>query len=189
MPPPKKLDLIPDEVRQRLKHRLAERGFADIEAVTDELNSWLADEGLAISIGKTAVGEYSKLLKDQREAFSVAETLLSDMDIEQEGDLHKTLMQMIATSAVQMMRAVRETDGHLDPKDLMSLGRMLKDLMHSAGIREKLLSDERARVAQEAREAAQAEMTEAFDKVVTAEAGLSAERVAQMRKDFLGVRS
>lgn len=188
MPPPRKLDLIPEELRDRLKRTLAERGFADIEAVTEELNFWLDEQGLALTIGKSAVGAYSKLLKDQREAFSMAETLLSDMDIEQESDLHKTLMQMIATSAVQMMRAVREEDGHLDAKELMSLGRMLKDLMQSAGFREKIVADERARIAKEARETAQTEAAERFEAVVT-EAGLGDEVIARMRKGFLGVRS
>ena len=77
MPPPKKLDLIPHEVRQRLAMALQERGFADIVAVTEELNFWLDDAGLEIRIGKSAVGEYSKLLKNQRDAFAMAETLLS----------------------------------------------------------------------------------------------------------------
>lgn len=187
MPPPKKLDLIPDELRERLKATLEKRGFGDIVEVTEALNGWLEEEGLELTIGKTAVGNYSKLLKDQREAFGMAETLLADMDIGAESDMHRTLMQMIATSAMHMMQAVREEDGHLDAKSLMSLGRMLKDLMGSAGIREKLVADERARIAREAREAAQAEMAERFE-AATAEAGLGEDTVAQMRRQFLGLR-
>lgn len=160
MPAPRKIDRIPAELRERLKATLAERGFGDIVAVTEDLNYWLEDAGLELTIGKTAVGEFAKLLKDQREAFSMAETLLADMDIAAEGDLHRTLMHMIAASAMKMIQAVRAEDGHLDPKDLMALGRMLKDLMQSAGLREKLLDDERKRIV-EAVKAEQASKLEA----------------------------
>ncbi|ODM46790.1 phage protein Gp27 family protein [Mameliella sp. MMSF_3455] len=188
MPPPKKLDLIPEELRRWLAEELRDRGYSDIIGVTEALNFRLQDAGLEVTVGKTAVGDFSKALKDQREAFAIAETLLSDLDIEAEGELHKVLMQMIATSAIHMIQSVRAEDQHLDPKDLMSLGRMLKDLMSSSGMREKLLADERARVAREAREAAQAEMDEALEATAT-EAGLSAEMLDRLRRGVLGLRT
>ncbi|MBN8190352.1 DUF3486 family protein [Salipiger thiooxidans] len=166
MPPPKKLDLIPEELRRWLAEELRDRGFSDIVSVTDALNGRIAAEGLEIRVGKSAVGDFSKALKDQREAFALADQLLSDLDIEREGELHRVLMQMIATSAVHMIDHVRKEDGHLEPKDLMSLGRMLKDLMASSGMREKLLSDERERVAREARETQQAELTDKLEQGV-----------------------
>ncbi|WP_420324620.1 phage protein Gp27 family protein [Mameliella sp.] len=188
MPPPKKLDLIPEELRRWLAEELRDRGFADIVDVTEALNFRLQEAGLELSVGKTAVGDFSKALKDQREAFAIAETLLSDLDIEAEGELHKVLMQMIATSAVHLIREVRDKGENLDPKELMSLGRMLKDLMSSSGMREKLLADERSRVAREAREAAQAEMDEALEATAT-EAGLSAEMLDRLRRGVLGLRT
>lgn len=188
MPAPAKLDLIPDELRRWLAEELAARGFGDIVDVTEALNFRLEEAGLEVSVGKTAVGKFSKALKDQREAFQIAETLLSDMDIEAEGEMHKVLMQMIATSAVHMIHAVREEDGHLEPKDLMALGRMLKDLMSSSGMREKLLADERKRIeaaaARQAREAVVAELEASAD-----ETGLSDAAVSTLRKKFLGLRT
>ncbi|MEO0861128.1 MAG: phage protein Gp27 family protein [Pseudomonadota bacterium] len=182
MPPPRKIDLVPEKLRDWLRDELAERGFADIVEVTEALNFRLEQDGLELRLGKTAVGEFSKLLKDQREAFGMAETLLADMDIEAEGDIHRTLMQMIATSAMQMMQAVRQEDGHLDAKSLMSLGRMLKDLMQSAGFRERLLSDERDRVAKEARQAA----AEAVEKS-SSDLGLTEETAEAVKSMILGV--
>ena len=152
MPAPRKIDLLPDKLRDWLREELAERGFSDIVEVTEALNVRLETEGMELSIGKTAVGKFSKALKDQQAAFSIAETLLADMDIEAESDLQKVLVQMIATSAIHMMTAIREEDGHLDAKELMSLGRMLKDLMSSSGMREKLLEGERERIAADARD-------------------------------------
>lgn len=188
MPAPAKLDLIPEDLRRWLAEELRARGFSDIVEVTDALNWRLEEAGLEVSVGKTAVGRFSKALKDQREAFSLAETLLSDLDISAEGELHKVLIQMIATSAVHMMQSVREDDGHLEPKDLMALGRMLKDLMASSGMREKLLEGERARIAAEARAAAATEVEQALDSAA-AEDGLSEDVVATLRRRFLGLRS
>ena len=76
----------------------------------------------------------------------------------------------------------------IDPRELHFLGKMMKDVMSSSGIREKLMADERERIAREARAAAQAEMTERFDEAV-AEAGLGEATVAKMRRDFLGLRA
>lgn len=184
MPAPKKIDLLPEQLRDWLRAELAERGFGDIVAVTEALNFRLEEAGLQLSIGKSAVGDFSKALKDQREAFAFAETMLADLDIEGEGDLHKTLMQMIATSAIQMMRAIREDDKHLDPTALMNLGRMLKDLMGSAAMREKLLEGERARIAREAREALEAEQLTKLDQAVSS--GSIDAAAAQRAREVMG---
>lgn len=182
MPPPKKLDLIPIELRQRLAVALQERGFGDIVDVTEDLNFWLEEAGLEIRIGKSSVGEFSKLLKDQREAFAMAETLLSDMDVEQESQMHKVLMQMIATAAFQMMQTMSEKGQELDPKQLANLSRMLKDLMHSAGLREKMLDEERRRVAQAEREAVAEELESKASQL-----GMTAKTVQSIRAEILGV--
>lgn len=188
MPVPKKLDLIPRELRDWLAASLEARGFGDIIALTEELNDKLAEEGLTVSIGKSAVGDFNKALKDQREAMGLAETLLADMDIGKESDLHRVLMQMIATSAVQFMKSVRDQDKHLEADALMKLGRMLRDLMSSAGIREKLVADERKRIAQEAREAAEAEMVEKVQGAIS-EAGLKEEQADFLRRKVLGLKA
>jgi len=188
MPAPAKVTMMPEELQRWLAEELRKRGFGGIEDVTDALNARLEAEGVEISVSKSAVGRFSKALKDQREAFAIADQLLSDLDVEKEGEIHKVLMQMIATSAVQMIRAVREDDGHLEAKDLMSLGRMLKDLMASSGMREKLLEDERKRVAREAREAAQAEMTEALEATAK-EAGMDGAMLDRLRKGVLGLKA
>jgi len=184
MPPPKKLDLIPSELKKRLAETLMNRGFGDIVDVTEDLNFWLQEEGLEIRVGKSSVGEYSKLLKEQRDAFAMAETLLGDMDIEAESTMHKVLMQMIATAAFQMMNAVSEDDGEWDPKSLASLSRMLKDLMHSAGLREKLKEDERKRVAEEARAEERAAQASALEEGVST--GRINAEAAQAAREIMG---
>ncbi|TNJ40483.1 phage protein Gp27 family protein [Phaeobacter sp. B1627] len=183
MPPPKKLDLIPLEFRQRLSMALQERGFGGIVEITEDLNFWLDEAGLEIRIGKSAVGEYSKLLKDQRDAFAMAETLLGDLNIEQESTMHKVLMQMIATAAFQMMNSVAEKDdAEWDPKSLAHLSRMLKDLMQSAGLRERLREDEERRIARKERERLAGEIEQKAHQL-----GMTKDTVASIKADILGV--
>jgi hypothetical protein len=181
MPVPRKLDLIPEELRDRLRQVLAARGFGDIVAVTEDLNFWLEEKGLELRVGKSAVGEFSMTLKRQRDAFRIAETVLADADISEESKLHKTLMQMIAASAVHMMTAVTEGDQQLDPKDLHFMGKMLKDLMSSAGLREKLVAEDRRRQREE--QAAALDEAAKTGRV----RGLTAETVDQIKRQILGI--
>lgn len=181
MPAPRKLDLIPAELRARLAETLQARGFGDIVGVTESLNAWLDGAGIDLRIGKTSVGAFSKLLKDQRDAFAMAETLLADMDIEAESQMHKVLMQMIATAAFQMMQSVAEGEGRFDPRQLSALSRMLRDLMSSAGMREKLRDDERRRVADEARAGERAALASRLD-AASAAGGAEAAAAAQARR-------
>ena len=51
MPPPRKIDLIPQEIRLRLQDLLKARGFSDYVAVTEDLNFWLEEAGLEMRVG------------------------------------------------------------------------------------------------------------------------------------------
>jgi len=141
MPAPKKLDLIPDALRKQLEATLAARGFADIVKVTEELNFWLEEEGLEVRIGKTAVGEFSLLLKRQRDAFQVSKHVLAEMEIGEESAIYQTLFQLVAAQAVHLVKAMSDADQVMEAKDLHFLGKMLKDLMSAAGINEKLAQE------------------------------------------------
>ena len=141
MPVPKKLDLIPDQLRKQLEAALMARGFSDIVKVTEELNFWLEAEGLEVRIGKTAVGEFSLLLKRQRDAFSVSKHVLAEMEIGEENAIHDTLFQLVAAQAIHLVKARADADETFEAKDLHFLGKMLKDLMSAAGINEKLTQE------------------------------------------------
>ena len=155
MPPPKKVDLLPEQLHAWLREAIRGAGYGDYEAVTEALNRRLEAEGVELRIGRSAVGEYGALLKRQEKALRAAEIVLDGAGVEQEGRLHKGLLHMIAASAVEFISASAEPDAEaLDAKGLMNLGRMTKDLMHSAAFREKILADERARLMKEAAEKA-----------------------------------
>ncbi|MDE4175789.1 DUF3486 family protein [Phaeobacter sp. PT47_59] len=192
MPPPRKINLMPPEFRDWLHEALQERGFSGYEQLAEDLNFKLADAGLELRIGKSAVheygSEYQEFVKYQEQASQWAESWLTDNGLEEEAQRHNVLFQMLTTLAFKSMQSKMGKDaGEIDPRDLSFLGKMLKDVMASSGIREKLKDDERERIAAEARRQAQREMADQVDSAV-AEAGLSAERAAQLREMILGVK-
>jgi hypothetical protein len=188
MPPVKKIDLLPDELKDALRKLLKETAYGDIHDVTARLNEWLRDEDIGLSIGKTAVGKYAQFLKHQQAALEAAEVVTAEIGIEGEAKMHKAIMQMIAGECINLMTQAREpgSDGEegagFNPLDLARLAKMLNDLMNSAGIREKISADERARAKQEARE----EAAKDVEKVVK-QAGLSKDLAASIISGVLGV--
>lgn len=189
MPPPRKIDLIPAEVRQWLQDELKARGFADYVDLTAALNDRLEDEGVEIRLGKSAVHsfgqEYEHMVKAQEEASAWAVSWMEDNGLEEEAKRHNVLFQMITTLAFKVMKQQMTKDGdEIDPKELHFIGRMLKDVMTSSGIREKLSADERKRLAEEAREAARAEMAAELEGA--AKGGGAEAAAAQMARRILG---
>lgn len=148
MPPPRKVDLLPPELRGWLQEELRARGFADYEALAEALNSRLEEAGAELRIGKSALHawgqEYREFARLQEEAGAWAETWLADAGLESEAQRHNVLFQMVSTLAFKSMRAQMTREGdEIDPKELHFIGRMLKDIMASSQLREKLVEDER----------------------------------------------
>lgn len=65
MPKPKKVDLLPQEIKRNLEAKLVEHGFADYV----ELSDWLAAQGYEIS--KSALHRYGAEFKEQLEKMQV----------------------------------------------------------------------------------------------------------------------
>lgn len=193
MPPPRKVDLLPADLKRYLQEALKARGFAGYEELAEDLNWRLEEAGQQLRIGKSALHaygqEYAEFVKYQEEASAWAADWMNDNGLEEEAQRHNVLFQMITTLAFKVMQSQMTMDGKdINPQELHFLGRLMKDVMYSSGMREKLVADERARIAKEAREAAQTEAEERFEAVVT-EAGLGDEVIARMRVKFLGVPS
>ena len=70
MPPVGKIALLPAEIRDWLFTAFVERGFGSIEQITEELNLLMKEAGVAITIGKSAVGEASKRYKRAQESIA-----------------------------------------------------------------------------------------------------------------------
>ena len=189
MPPVRKVDLLPPELKSWLEDALIASGFGDYVSITEKLNERLADEGVELRIGKSAVHaygqEFAEFNKYQDQASKWAETWLNDNGLEEEAKRHNVLFQMITTLAFKTMQGQMAKDAdEIDPRDLHFLGKMMSDIMKSSGMREKLMETERERIAEEARAAAHAEMAERLDQ---AQDGSDIDRAAALRaKEIMG---
>ncbi|HAW49176.1 MAG TPA: hypothetical protein DCX34_18415 [Roseovarius sp.] len=178
---------MPEELRGWLKEELRARGFSDYEGLADDLNFRLEEAGMQLRIGKSAVHnfgqEYEEFVKYQEEASAWAAGWMNDNGLEEEAQRHNVLFQMITTLAFKVMQAqMTKQGGEIEPRELHFLGKMLKDVMSSSGIREKLVAEERARAAREARESAAETAVKAAH-----EAGMSEDMAEEIKSRILGV--
>lgn len=187
MPPPKKVELMPAELRDWLKEELRARGFADYEGLAEDLNFRLEEAGLELRIGKSALHnygqEYEQFAKLQDEAGSWAQQWMADNDLSDEAQQHSVLFQMMTSIAFKVLKSQMTKSGdEIEAKDLHFLGKMMKDIMSSSGIREKLMAEERDRIARQARE-------EAADNIESRakQLGLTRDTVQGIKAEILGV--
>lgn len=148
MPPPRKVDLLPPELRAWLQDELRARGFGDYEQLADDLNAMLVERGEELRIQKSALHaygqEYAEFARLQEQAGKWAEGWLQESGIADDAQRHSVLTQMVTTLAFKTMQAQMMRDGDdIDPRELHFLGRMLRDIMTSSGEREKLIAAER----------------------------------------------
>lgn len=148
MPSPRKVDLLPPELKTWLQEELRARGFGQYEDLAEALNFRLEAAGLDLRIRKSALhefgAEYREFVKVQEAASAWASEWMAEAGIGDEARRHNVLFQMITALAFKVMQAqmLREAD-EIDPKELHFLGRMLKDVMASSGIREQIAAAER----------------------------------------------
>ncbi len=168
--------MLPEERRSWLKETLKQRGFSGYERIADELNEQLEADGYAVTIGKSAIHafgqEYRAFVKYQEEAGAWAAEWMSDQGLEDEANRHSVLFQMLTTLAFKSMKGQMEEDKDIDVKDLHFLGKMMKDIMASSGMREKMMEAERSVQA------------EKLDKAV--EAGVIDKMAAQKAREIMG---
>lgn len=190
MPPRSKIERLPDALKHWLAAELAARGYADCDGVTEALNARLEAEGLDLVVSRSALGRYNKTQKRyveiQRRSDEWAGKFLADEGIDAEAKRHRALFSMLSTHAFQVMEMGFRADDDkedldFDPRDLHLMGRMLKDMMASSGLREAISDKERARIAAEERIAAGTRAEEAATR-----AGLSPETSARLRAEVEG---
>lgn len=148
MPPPRKIDQLPPDIMDWLQQTLRERGFADYVAITEELNDKLADAGKVVTFHHATVHrfsqEYRAFVKTQETASAWAQEWMLENGLEEEAKRHNVLFQMVTALAFKAMEAKMGKDGdEIDPKELHFIGRMLKDIMASSGIRQQMIAAER----------------------------------------------
>lgn len=150
---------------------------------------------LGTSVSRSSVGRYKKTFEEKlaryREAQEVASVWVTKLGEEPKGDVGRLLAEMLKTVAFRTLADMgdqTDEDGEEiapTPKDIASLAKAIRDL-ESAGT---ISLDREVKI----REAVAREHAKKLDRAVEAaaaagEKGLSAERLAQLRREFLGVR-
>lgn len=176
------IDTLPDEAEPDIVwalEQLRERTMA-ANAILDEFNARLADRGIA-RVSKSAFSRWSVRKAIQFRRLDEVRAITSDVV----SGLGTDGADQVTVACAEMLKvAIYEAlEGSLDPKGIMALSRAL----NSAVAAQKTSTQHREQL--EKRVTAQVE--EAADRAATVaqEAGLSADRVAQIRRDVLGVRS
>lgn len=184
MPPVPKIAKLPPELRDWLQRTLIERAHGDIQAVTDELQEMLRSAGIAMYIGKSAVGAESLKIKRAQEAIRatteaaklIAATASDDTDSRSEA-----AMAIVQSEVFELLLKVREADDEMDPVERLAV-------MNDAALGLSRLSRARvnqARWSQEVKERAKS-AADAVSKIAKT-GGLNASQVSEIRAQILGI--
>lgn len=184
------IELLPPEAgdivvwaSQELASR--DRTLTDIYAeFREKLIALQGEQGLAFDIPAfSSFHRYSvfqaELARDMEETRTIASALASRLDTIENEDMTIMILEMAKSAFFHILRA---RGRELKPKEAMEMARGMQALVATS----QLSATARAK-AQAAIEAAQDEVLEKAEAVVR-EAGVSADAIAQMRREFLGVR-
>jgi len=184
MPPVGKIAQLPEDLRAWLHKTFVERAFGDIVGVTEELNSLMKEAGVAISIGKSAVGAESQRVRRAQEsirATTEAAKIIAETSADPGDNRSAAAMAIVQGEVFDLLLQITQSEDEKDP--LVRLG-----AMNEAALGLSRLS--RARVNQakwadelDARAAAAANKVAKLAK----KGGMDAKTVAEIRASILGI--
>jgi hypothetical protein len=185
MPPPSKIAQMPPEIREWLHQAFVQRAFGDIVGITDELNDKLKEAGVAIYVGKSAVGAESQKVKRAQESIKAATEaakLITDTSRDDGNMRGEAVMALIETEMFECILQVREAEATDDPVDRMNA--MSKAAKNMAGLSRARVNQAKHRIELEAR------IQAAADKVakLAKKGGLDAKTSDEIRRSILGIK-
>tara|TARA_R110000787_G_scaffold26344_29_gene73769 strand:+ start:99 stop:713 length:615 start_codon:yes stop_codon:yes gene_type:complete len=156
--------------------------------MVDMINARLEEIG-GDPVSKSAFNRYAKSMTEAgrriRQTREIAAVWVRELGEMPEGDVGKLLAELVRTLAFDAASAISDGDTPAVPAQVMALARAVKDLEHA----DTLSVQREIAIRKEERERAAAKLDGALEEAAAAgEPGLSPERVAQLRRDFLGVR-
>ncbi|MEM6265910.1 MAG: DUF3486 family protein [Pseudomonadota bacterium] len=172
------IDMLPEEADEDIVWALDQLRENKLPQTTIlmEFNERLADKQIE-PISKSAWNRYSvrkaKQFRRLDEAQRMGSELVQSMGAEQPDEVTIAVAEMLKVAAFEVLE-----ENQLSPKGIMELSRALQSAVGAQ------------KASAEYRERLERQLSKTADKVETmaAEAGLSAERIAQLRRDFLGIR-
>ncbi|MEL7706577.1 DUF3486 family protein [Citromicrobium bathyomarinum] len=177
------IDTLPEEAEEDVVwalEALRERKLPQ-NTIREEFNARLIARDIE-PISKSAFNRYAvrKAIQFRKmdEVRRISSELVETLGTDAPDDVTVLVAEMIKVSMFKILE-----DKELDPKAIMELSRALQSTVSAQRGSEEYRKQLEKRVAQQLEEAADRA------EVKMREAGLPADRIAQLRKDFLGVKS
>ena len=147
MPPPRKIDLLPEELRRWLQTELKERGFAGYEDLAESLNFRLEEEGLELRIGKTSLHAYGSEFKEYAELEAKCsdeiKAFLGELSLSDEVDVTTALHQQLTSIQWRLQMSMSQSKNMPDAKAVKDLTSALNNLVRSTTLRDSIIKADR----------------------------------------------
>lgn len=184
MPPVPKIAKLPEDIRRWLHETLIDRAFGDIVGVTDELQQMLRDAGIAMYVGKSAVGAESLKLKRAQEsirATTEAARLIAESSRDDGDTRGEAAMAIVQSEVFELLLQVRESEAIEDPVE--RLGVMSESALALSRLSRARVNQSRWRIEIESK------AKEAADSVakIARTGGLQPAQVDEIRAQILGI--
>ena len=184
MPPVGKIAQLPEDLRAWLHQAFVSRAFGDIVAITEQLNALMKEAGVAISIGKSAVGAESQRIRRAQEAIRAtteAARILADTSPDIGDDRSAGTIALVQSQAFDLMLELQEaadTEDKDERLDRLAKGALMMSRLSRARVNQSKWNEE---VKTKAKAAA--------DKVVSIakKGGLDAAAIREIRSSIMGV--
>ena len=190
MPPRSKIKTqIPEPIRDELNGRLVAGGFSNYDGLTDWLNLKLKEEGLQITVSRTALFEHGKAFQEEfenemaetRQFYNIAKIALADTE-DPEGIVRDATIRTLQTRLLKLTMSLRDADKagddvHLLVESTQKIARALADLGRTDIISQKWKIEVRTKANQAAEAAAK----------IAKKGGLSAESIDEIKRRILGI--
>lgn len=186
MPRPSTIKTLPTELRQEFDRFLADRPDLTLDDLTAWLNERLADEGVTVSVSRSAVGRYrqsyEEAVQHMRETREMAAGFARELPNFKNDKVGELLLEALHTLLFKAATAQTEAD-QVKPMDVMLLCKSIKDLFATS----KIGVETEAKIRQEAEEQARKKIASEVEDTARAQ-GLGEEQARFWREKVLGVR-
>ncbi len=144
MPAPRKINLLPPELRLWLEDALKARGYAGYEELADTLNWKLEEAGLELRVQKSALHAFGQDFKAyaerERAIQSEIRAFMHEADLDDEAKVTKGLFQQLVSIQWQLQKQMHADEGALpDAKGMKDLTTALNNLIRSAALRDAIV--------------------------------------------------
>lgn len=175
-----KIMQLPPEIKERLDKELVTRGFGDYDAVTDLINTLLAEAGFEIQISKSGLHRYGQAFEDKLSAIRIATEQAKAITNEvgdDAGQMGSALISLVQEKCFSVLTSMNEVDP--EKINFPKFAEAVAKLNNASVIQKRF----QAEVQKKAHEAA-----ERVSMIATT-SGLSNTTIQTIRKEILGIAS